>query len=134
MAMKTTRLGLLGIILLAASALGQDALAPQAPAQPQFTEDAGTLQPLTRLESNPPDGVYRAVELGPHHRLWQKVNLVQDENGFFQPKTNAYEEIGTAMHAWSQTEQKWVPASDEIDILADGAVAQKSQHRVTFSG
>src|SRR5262245_29638950 len=105
--MKTTRFGLLGIILLASLAL---ALGQEAPTQPQLGDVSDTLHPLTRLENNPPDGVYRAIELGPHHRLWQKISLVQDENGFLQSSTNAYQEIGTGLHAWSETAQKWIPA------------------------
>ncbi len=80
------------------------------------------------------DGVYRVVELGPHHKTWQRVIEVQDENGFLQPRTNSYVELATAMNRWDPVNQEWTEASDEIEILEEGAVARKSQHLVSFSG
>lgn len=93
-------------------------------------------QPVQRVipADHAADGVYRAVELGPHHRTWQKIVEVQDENGFLQSRTNSYVELGTGLHRFDQLKQEWTEASDEIDILEDGAVARKSQHRVSFAG
>jgi len=96
----------------------------------QQTDEA---RPLTRLENNLADGVYRPVELGPHHRVMERVIEVQDQAGFLQPQRTSYVELATGMHVWSQAEQKWVEASDEIEILPEGAVARKSQHQVSFA-
>ena len=57
---------------------------------------------------------------------------MEDENGFLQTRTNGYVELATSMHRWDQ--DKWVEASDEIEILAEGAVARKSQYNASFSG
>ena len=81
------------------------------------------------------DGVYRVIERGPHHRTWQRLTQELDENGFLaEPRINAYVELASGLHAWAQDKQEWVEASDEIEILEDGAVARKSQHQVAFSG
>jgi len=102
--------------------------------QPLLGQQPDEPRPLTRLENNLADGVYRPVELGPHHRVMQRIAEVPDESGSLQPRTNSYVELGNAMHVWSQAEQKWLPADDEIEILEDRAVARKSQHQVTFAG
>ncbi len=80
------------------------------------------------------DGVYRVVELGPHQKTWQKIVEVQDENGFLQPRTNSYVELGTGLNRFDQAKQEWTEASDEIEILEEGAIARKSQHHVSFAG
>ncbi len=97
---------------------------------------AALAQPVQKVV--PPDqaadGVYRAVEIGPHQRTLQRIVEVQDENGFLQPRTNSYVELGTGLHRFDQVKQQWTEASDEIEILEEGAVARKSQHLVSFSG
>jgi hypothetical protein len=88
----------------------------------------GLAQPVQRIAApeQAGDGVYRVAERGPHHRTWERIVEEQDENGFLQPRTNSYVELGTAMHRWDQDKQAWVEASDEIEILEEGAVARSS--------
>jgi hypothetical protein len=38
------------------------------------------------------------------------------------------------MHVWNNNRNDWVDASDEIEILEEGAVARKTQHQVAFAG
>ncbi len=96
----------------------------------------GLAQPVQQIV--PPDqaadGVYRVIERGPHHRTWERIVEVEDENGFLKPEAHSYVELATGMHVWDEEKQQWTEASDEIEILQESAVARKSQHKVTFSG
>ncbi|MCI0538747.1 MAG: hypothetical protein L0Z50_26365 [Verrucomicrobiales bacterium] len=58
-----------------------------------------------------------------------------DENGFLgEPRTNSFVELSSGMHVFSEADRKWVDASDEVEILEEGAVARQSQHHVSFAG
>ena len=41
-------------------------------------------------------------------------------------------ELATGMNVFSETEGKWVPASDEIELVNGGAIAARTQAKVTF--
>src|SRR6266545_4295967 len=73
-----------------------------------------------------------AVETGPHHRVVQTVKVELDELGQRVQTTNSYVAIGTGMNVWSETEGKWVPASDEIELVNGGAIAARTQAKVFF--
>src|SRR5206468_3396605 len=72
------------------------------------------------------------VDAGPHHRTWQNVKVEQDELGQQVTTTNSYVELATGMNVWSETEGKWLAASDEIELVNGGAVAARTQHKLTF--
>ena len=72
------------------------------------------------------------VETGPHHRTWQTVKVGLDQRGQQVTTTNSYVELATGMNVFSETEGRWVPASDEIDLVNGGAVAARTQHKVIF--
>src|SRR2546427_3336946 len=73
-----------------------------------------------------------AVDAGPHHRTWQTVKVALDDRGQQFTTTNSYVELATGMNVWSETEGKWVAASDQIELVNGGAVAAKTQHKLTF--
>src|SRR6266702_1183854 len=73
-----------------------------------------------------------SVDAGPHHRTWQNVKVEHDELGQQVTTTNSYVELATGMNVWSETEGKWVAASDEIELVNGGAVAARTQHKLTF--
>src|SRR5947207_6771766 len=72
------------------------------------------------------------VETGPHHRVWQSVNVGWNELGRQIAITNSYTELGTGMNVWSEKDGKWVPASDEIQLVNGAAAAAGTQHKVIF--
>ncbi len=74
------------------------------------------------------------AEIGPHHRVWQRITVETDENGNTISRTNsAYTELETGMNV-QQPDGSYVEASDEIEITTTGAIAQKTRHQVTFAG
>ena len=73
-----------------------------------------------------------AIDAGPHHRTWQNVKIEFDERGKQVTTTNSYVEIATGMNVWSETEGKWVAANDQIELVNGGAVAARTQHKLTF--
>src|SRR2546422_5057409 len=73
-----------------------------------------------------------SVDAGPHHRTWQTVKVERDDLGRLVTITNSYVELATGMNVWSETEGNWVAASDEIELVNGGAVAARTQHKLTF--
>src|SRR6266568_5349303 len=73
-----------------------------------------------------------AIDAGPHHRTWQNVIIQLNEQGQQVAITNSYVELATGMNVWSETEGRWVPASDEIELVNGGAIAARTQHQVIF--
>src|SRR5438093_1795160 len=73
-----------------------------------------------------------SVDAGPHHRTWQTVKVERDNLGRSVTITNSYVELATGMNVWSETEGNWVAASDEIELVNGGAVAARTQHKLTF--
>src|SRR5882724_3518685 len=73
-----------------------------------------------------------AVEVGPHHRVVQTVKVGVDQRGQQVTTTNSYVAIGTGMNVFSETEGKWVPASDQIELVNGGAIAARTQAKVFF--
>ncbi len=78
-------------------------------------------------------GPYAVVERGDHHRVWQRVTVATNSNGNTISRTNAvYTELETGMNV-KQPDGTWVEASEEIEIIGTGAIAQKTRHRVSFA-
>src|SRR5437773_8791419 len=73
-----------------------------------------------------------SVDAGPHHRTWQTVKVEVDKLGLPATTTSSYVELATGMNVWSETEGKWVAASDEIELVKGGAVAARTQPKVIF--
>ncbi len=54
-------------------------------------------QPVQRVaEPNPPDGVHRIVERGPHHRTWEKITQIPGSGKSSILHTNSYVELQQA--------------------------------------
>jgi hypothetical protein len=83
----------------------------------------------------PGKGVYAISHAAAHQRQWARTVAATLPDGTTTTVTNSYIEIASGMNAWSPTEQKWVEASDEIELIGPNQtpVARKAQHQVIFS-
>src|SRR6266487_2781705 len=72
------------------------------------------------------------VETGPHHRVVQTVKVGLDQRRQQVTTTNSYVELATGMNVFSESEGRWVPASDEIELVNGGAIAARTQAKVIF--
>src|SRR6266516_4270240 len=86
-------------------------------------------QPVIPVESSAAPTV---LETGPHHTVVQTMKVELDELGQQVTTTNSYVELATGMNVFSEAEGKWVPASDEIELVNGGAVAARTQTKITF--
>ena len=86
-------------------------------------------QPVIPVESSAAPTV---LETGPHHRVVQTVKVGLDQRGQQVTTTNSYVELATGMNVFSETEGKWVPASDQIELVNGGAIAARTQAKVIF--
>lgn len=78
------------------------------------------------------DSAYNITERGPHHRVWARVSYETNALGEATAQTNSYTELETGMNV-RQPDGSYVEASDEIEIMNEGAVARKGRHQVIFS-
>ena len=82
------------------------------------------------LHAQPSNGSYAVMAREAHSRVWGKVALKTNEAGDVVAVTNkAYVELGTGICRQDSNGQ-WVDASEEIDLVADGAQAGQGRHFV----
>src|SRR5205085_7730950 len=88
-------------------------------------QDFGPLTPSIGQRNLPPESEYSIEESGPHHRKWSRVVWETDAAGNQIAKTNSYIELASGMNYLRGN--KWVPAREEIEGFANGAVARWGQ-------
>ncbi len=71
-----------------------------------------------------------AVEVGPHHRIWQTVT-VDDQGGAI---TNSYTELATGLNFFNPATDQWEESQPQFKITENGyAAATNGQHQVVIS-
>src|SRR4051812_30699454 len=72
------------------------------------------------------------AERGPHHTMWRNIVQVDDPE---RPGTitNSFVQLEDGLNVFSATENTWIPASDEIELINGFGVARKAQHKVVFA-
>jgi hypothetical protein len=56
--------------------------------------------------TKPPMGCIGPLSWARTSATWERIVEEQDENGFLQPRTNSYVELGTSIHRWDQLQQQ----------------------------
>ena len=70
-----------------------------------------------------------AVEIGPHHRIWQTVSI----DGAGNNVTNSYTELATGLNFWNPAASRWEESQAQFQITKDGhAIATNGQHKVVW--
>ncbi len=70
------------------------------------------------------------VEVGPHHRVWQKVSA--DEHG--QTITNAYIELATGLNFLDPATGQYTESQSTFELTPNGyAVARRGQHQASLA-
>lgn len=82
---------------------------------------------ITLFAAEPPAPVPAIVERGADFVIQETVR--ETAEGFV---TNRWTLLQPGISRWSQSEQKWVAASDEIEITATGAEARRASFGVDF--
>ncbi len=93
------------------------------------------LAPVSKIAGLPPAQAanYVVAERGANHRVFARVTYETNKVGKVIARTNsAYTEIETSMHYFKDGE--WKKSSTEIEITKDGAISQKTRHKVAFDG
>jgi hypothetical protein len=70
-----------------------------------------------KQRKTPADGAanHFVSERGPHHRVWQKVTSITDEQGNTITETNqAYVELATGLH-YQNARGQWVESKEEFE-------------------
>src|SRR5206468_9899290 len=74
------------------------------------------------------------VETGPHHRVWQTVDVGLDESGRQVATTNSYTELTTGLNFWNPVASRWEESKAQFQITKDGnAIATNGQHKVILA-
>jgi hypothetical protein len=75
----------------------------------------------------------QAVAQGPHQRTWQTMREVARADGGVDQVTSSFVELQAGMNKWDAATQTWIPASDQIELFQDGAIARNLSFNVIFS-
>src|SRR2546422_539298 len=88
--------------------------------------NAQITSPVTLDSSKSP----AVVEIGPHHRVWQKVSA--DEHG--RTITNSYTELETGMNFVDPATGQYTESQAAFEITPNGyAVARRGQHQAILA-
>jgi hypothetical protein len=84
---------------------------------------------LAQLELSAPVAASR----GPHHTIWERTYNETGPKGRVIEKKRYYTEIATGLNRWSATEGKFVPSSEEFEIVNGAAIARKGAHVLSLA-
>jgi len=69
-----------------------------------------------------------ATSVGPHHRTWQTTREVARPDGGVDQEASSLVELAGGMNRWDAAAEAWVPASDQVELFQDGAIARRSEY------
>ena len=71
--------------------------------------------------------------VGSHHRTWQTTRETARPDGGVDHQTSSFVQLAGGMNRWDAAAQAWVPASDQVELFQDGAIARNLSFNVIFS-
>lgn len=74
---------------------------------------------------------YAVVDRGANHRTWQRVEWEPTRSGRSIPHVHTVTELATGMHYLA--DGRWVESDEEIQLVANGALASKGPQKVGFT-
>ena len=83
-------------------------------------------------DSVPAATVYREVERGANHKVWQRETYERGPDGKVVTRSHKYTELASGMH-YQNSQGEWQEAKEEIETAPGGAVARQGQHQVIFA-
>ena len=90
-------------------------------------------RPVQTFELDKSNAMYQVVERGANHRVWQKAETIEHEDGSQEEVIHAYTELGSGLHYWDEDAGAWGDSRAVIEPYQGGAVAQFGQQKVIFS-
>jgi hypothetical protein len=82
---------------------------------------------------SPAQRSYTEIQRGPHHKIWERIELVPAPGGRMVERKHSYTELATGLH-FKNERGEWEESKEEIEILPNhaGAVARQGQHKAIF--
>jgi hypothetical protein len=74
----------------------------------------------------------QVVDIGPNHRVWQWQTYELLGNGQVMAQVHSYTELASGLNYLNASGQ-YVPAQEQIEAFAGGAIAQQGQFQVIFA-
>lgn len=90
-------------------------------------------RPVQTFELDKSKANYQVVERGANHRVWQKAETIEHDDGSREEVIHAYTELGSGLHYWDDNTGAWGDSRAVIEPYRGGAVAQFGQQKVIFS-
>src|SRR6266496_1903086 len=84
---------------------------------------------LTQLQLSDPIVASR----GPHSTIWERTYNETGPKGQAIQKKRYYTEIATGLNRWSAADGKFIPSSEEFEIVNGAAVARQGAHVVSLA-
>jgi len=71
------------------------------------------------------------VEMGPHHRVWSRTELVPDGMGGWRAEERQVTELATGLGRWDEGQQAHVPARAAFEVTESGhVIARQTAHQL----
>jgi len=71
------------------------------------------------------------VEMGPHHRVWSRAELVPDGMGGWCAEERRVTELATGLGRWDEGQQAYVPARAAFEVTESGhVIARETAHQL----
>lgn len=71
------------------------------------------------------------TERGPHHRTWSQQSISQLPDGSIRTNQSSFSELEVGLHYLK--DNQWLLSKEEIELVANGAVARQGPHQVIWS-
>ncbi len=73
----------------------------------------------------------QVVEMGPHHRVWSRTELVPDGMGGWCAEERRVTELATGLGRWDAGQRAYVPARAAFEVTESGhVIARETAHQL----
>lgn len=105
----------------------------QAQGNSQNNRNDAANRPVQTFELDKANANYQVVERGANHRIWQKAETVEHEDGEEEEVIHSYTELSSGLNYWNEDAGAWEESRAVIEPHRGGAVAQFGQQKVIFA-
>jgi hypothetical protein len=98
----------------------------------QADQNATTAGQSVQDPTLPTPTVFRVVDTGANHRVWQRETYEKTPDGTIVPHVHTYTELATGMN-YQDANGQWQASQELIESFPAGAVARQGQYQVIFA-
>lgn len=92
-----------------------------------------TLLATAALAADAPAPDFAVTGRGLHHNVWSKTVQEQSPGGRMYNRIHTYQEVASGLNYWSPEQQRFLPSTEEVEIVNGHAVARQGQLQVIWT-